>query len=64
MFSNVYAAGALYGVMVYGFMYLVVVPFSNATRPPFSWEVTIAAIITHIVSVGLPIALSVKRFSR
>ena len=64
LLSNVWAAGVLYGIAVYGFMYWVVVPLSNVTRRPFSWEVTITAIITHIVCVGLPIALSVKKFSR
>jgi len=64
MLSSVYAAGVLYGVMVYGFMYWVVVPLSNARRGPFSWQMTIVAVITHIACVGLPIALSVKRFSR
>jgi hypothetical protein len=62
--SRVYVAGALYGVAVYGFMYWVVMPLSHVRRGAFSWEVTITAIVTHIVCVGLPIALSVKRFSR
>ena len=63
LLRNTYAAGALYGVLVYGFMYWVVMPLSHVRRGPFSWEVTITAIITHIVCVGWPIALSVKRFS-
>ncbi len=64
LLSNVYAAGVLYGVAVYGFMYWVVMPLSNVRRGPFSWQMTIVAVITHIVCVGLPIALSVRRFSR
>ena len=64
LLSNVYAAGALYGVLVYGFMYWVVIPLSRAQRGPFSWTATIVAVITHIVCVGLPIALAVRRFSR
>ena len=64
LLSNVYAAGALYGVLVYGFMYWVVIPLSRAQRGPFSWPATIVAVITHIVCVGLPIALAVKKFSR
>src|SRR5262249_50993888 len=63
LLSNVHAMGALYGVVVYGFMYWVVIPLSNVKRATFSWEATITAVITHIVCVGLPIALSVKRFS-
>ena len=64
LLNSVWAAGVLYGVAVYGFMYWVVMPLSNVRRGPFSWEVTITAIITHIVCVGLPIALSVRKFSR
>jgi uncharacterized membrane protein YagU involved in acid resistance len=63
MLSSVWGAGALYGALVYGFMYWVVMPLSNVKRRPFSWEVEITAVITHIVCVGMPIALSVKRFS-
>ena len=64
LLDSVWVAGALYGVLVYGFMYWVVMPLSNVRRGPFSWEVEITAIVTHIVCVGLPIALLVKRFSR
>ena len=63
LLNSVYAAGALYGVAVYGFMYWVVMPLSNVRRGAFSWEVTITAIITHIVCVGLPIALTMRKFS-
>jgi uncharacterized membrane protein YagU involved in acid resistance len=64
LLNSVWAAGVLYGVAVYGFMYWVVMPLSNVRRGPLSWEVTIIAIVTHIVCVGLPIALSVRKFSR
>ena len=64
LLNNAWVAGALYGVLVYGFMYWVVMPLSNVKRGLFSWEVEITAVITHIVCVGLPIALCVKRFSR
>ena len=64
LLSNVWAAGALYGVLVYGFMYWVVIPLSRIQRGPFSWKGTIVAVITHVVCVGLPIALTVRRFSR
>ena len=63
LLSSVWVAGAVYGVLVYGFMYWVVMPLSNVKRGAFSWEVEITAIITHIVCVGLPIALWVRKFS-
>jgi uncharacterized membrane protein YagU involved in acid resistance len=64
LLSSVWEAGALYGILVYGFMYWVVMPLSNVRRGPFSWEVEITAVITHIVCVGLPIALWVRRCSQ
>ena len=56
-------SGLLYGIAVYIFMYWMVVPvaFPNA-RHSMSRDVT--AVIIHIVLIGLPIALVVRRFSR
>ena len=55
-------SGLLYGIAVYIFMYWIVVPlvFPNA-RHSISRDVT--AVIIHIVLIGLPIALVVRRFS-
>ena len=57
-------AGVLYGVAVYLVMYWVVTPLSAVRRGPFSWTSTIIAVLTHIFCVGLPISLSVRRFSK
>lgn len=57
-------AGPMYGVLVYGVMYWVVRPLSNVPPSAFSWFNTIIAILTHIVCVGLPIALTTSRLSR
>ena len=59
---HVVAAGVLYGIAVYLFMYWVVMPLSAVRRGPFSWTLTLLAIVTHICCVGLPIAIAVKRF--
>ena len=56
--------GALYGVAVYFFMNRIVVPLSAATKRPFSLKLMIVGIVIHIFCVGLPISLSVRRFSR
>lgn len=56
--------GVLYGVAVYVFMYWIVMPLSAFQRGPFSLPLTILAIVTHMVCVGLPIALAVRRFGR
>jgi hypothetical protein len=59
------AAGILYGVLVYGVMYWVVRPLSNVPKGgAFSWFNTIAAVATHIICVGLPIALVMRAQAR
>jgi hypothetical protein len=55
-------SGVLYGIAVYIFMYWIVVPLAFPTaRHSVSRDVT--ALIIHIVLIGLPIALIVRRFS-
>lgn len=55
-------SGLLYGIMVYIFMYWIVVPLAFPTaRHSMSRDVT--AVIIHIVLIGLPIALVIRRFS-
>lgn len=56
-------AGILYGMFVQQFMQQVVLPLSAFHKPPFNLTALIIGLITHIVCVGLPIALSVKKFS-
>lgn len=57
-------AGFLYGIAVYFFMQRVVIPLSAARRSPFSLKMMIIGIVIHMFCVGLPIALSIRRFSR
>ena len=56
-------AGILYGMFVQQFMQQVVLPLSAFHKAPFNLTALIIGLITHIVCVGLPIALSVKKFS-
>ncbi len=56
-------AGPLYGIAVYFFMQLVVLPLSGAIKRPFSAEMTIIGVVIHIFCVGLPIALATRRFA-
>jgi len=57
--------GLLYGILVYLFMNFVVLPLSafpaKLSYPP---RVLLVGILGHMVFVGLPIALAVRRFSR
>jgi hypothetical protein len=56
-------SGVLYGIAVYFFMNRVVVPLSGAMKFPFSFKMIAIGIVIHIFSVGLPIAIIVRRFS-
>jgi hypothetical protein len=56
-------SGLLYGVVVYGFMYWIVMPLAYpVVHPSLSRDVT--AVIVHMLLIGLPIALIVRRYSR
>jgi hypothetical protein len=58
--------GFLYGIAVYMFMSWVVVPLSALPKgkTPFSFSALIVSLLTHMLCVGLPIALAVRRYSR
>ena len=56
-------SGVLYGVAVYFFMNHVVVPLSAATKRRFSFKMTTIGLAIHMLCVGLPIAIAVRRFS-
>jgi hypothetical protein len=56
-------SGVLYGVAVYFFMNQIVVPLSAVAKRPFSMRMMVIGIGIHIFCVGLPISLSVRRFS-
>jgi hypothetical protein len=56
-------SGALYGFAVYFFMNRIVVPLSDARRHPFSFKLMVIGLTVHILCVGLPISLTVRRYS-
>lgn len=56
--------GLLYGALVYLFMHLVVVPLSAAPKGHMPWIYQAAEFVEHWFCVGLPIALSVRHYSR
>ena len=56
--------GLLYGALVYFFMHLVVVPLSAAPKGHMPWIYQAAEFVEHWFCVGLPIALSVRHYSR
>jgi uncharacterized membrane protein YagU involved in acid resistance len=55
-------SGMLYGVVVYGFMYWIVMPLAYpVVHPSLSRDLT--AVCVHMFLIGLPIALIVRHFS-
>lgn len=56
--------GLLYGEIVFLFMYFVVLPLSALGAARFNLATYITGPIGHTFLVGLPIALSVRRFAR
>ncbi len=57
-------SGVLYGIAVYFFMQRAVLPLSAAIKYPFSWQGMFVGVAIHIFCVGLPIALTIRKFSR
>ena len=56
-------SGLLYGVVVYGFMYWVVMPLAYpVVHPSLARDLT--AVCVHMFLIGLPVALIVRRYSR
>lgn len=56
-------SGLLYGIAVYVFMNFVVLPLSAVAKRPFVLELALVILAVHMVCVGLPIALAVRRFA-
>jgi len=56
--------GALYGIVVYLFMYYVVLPIAFSRGPSYTLEQIVTAVIIHMVCVGLPISLTVRWYSK
>ena len=55
--------GALYGVAVYVFMNHLVVPLSAVPKRPFDLGQAAILVVVHVVCVGLPIALAIRRYA-
>ena len=64
MRSNPVVAGALYGVCIYAFMHLVVLPLSNAPALKPNWVGMSADFSMHVLVIGPAIALALRKFAR
>lgn len=55
-------SGAVYGILVYAFMNLVVIPLSRfPQKPSFPLEVLVTGLLVHMFLFGVPIALASRR---
>ena len=64
LLNHAVVSGVLYGVAVYFFMNRVVVRLSAATKFPFSVKMMLIGVVIHIFCVGIPISLSIRRYTR
>ncbi len=63
--NNPFMAGPLWGVWVYAVMNVVVVPLSAVPgKLSYTPELLAIGIVTHIVCIGLPMALMVANYKR
>jgi hypothetical protein len=58
-----FVCGALYGIAVYLFMNLVVLPLSAVAKRPFSPRDAAILVVIHMTCVGIPIALAARRYA-
>lgn len=63
LIQNAVLAGVLYGIIVHQFMQQVVLPLSAFPKGPFNFNLLVIGLITHMVCIGLPISLAIKKFS-
>jgi hypothetical protein len=63
--EHAFVCGAFYGIAVFLVMNLVVLPLSALhVRGPFPLAKLIQGLLVHMILIGLPIALSVRQFSK
>jgi hypothetical protein len=64
LIENAVLWGPIYGIVVYAVMNLVVIPLSAVPNPRYSVLIVVVGVIGHMVLIGLPAALIVRRYSR
>ena len=63
--ENWFVCGLFYGMAVELFMRLVVLPLSALhARGPYKLRDLVLGIVVHMVTIGLPVSFSIRRFAR
>jgi hypothetical protein len=57
-------SGLIYGVAVYAFMNLVVLKIAFSGRLSYTAAAVVTGLVIHMICVGLPIAISISKFSK
>ncbi|MEP6901187.1 MAG: hypothetical protein ABJA66_05525 [Actinomycetota bacterium] len=63
MVSQAVLSGMLYGIFVWLFMNLIVLPLTPL-KITYAFGSVVTGLIIHILCIGLPIALIIRRFSK
>ena len=64
LITHAVASGPAYGAVVFAFMHMVVLPLSAVRKTGIHPSYMALEFVEHLVFVGLPIALSVRHYSR
>jgi uncharacterized membrane protein YagU involved in acid resistance len=64
LIRHAWVSGLVFGLLVYEFMHLVVLPLSAYRSPIVAPPLLVPDVLSHLFFVGLPIALIVRRDSR
>jgi hypothetical protein len=65
MTEHAVVCGAFYGIAVFLVMNLIVLPLSALhAKGPYQFAGLVKGLLIHMILIGLPIALSVRRFAR
>src|SRR6266566_6886120 len=63
LLEHAVVSGAAYGVAVYFFMQVIVIPLSAIGARPLALHDVLVGVAIHIPCVGLPIALALRRYA-
>ena len=56
-------SGVIYGIAVYWFMQLIVLPLSAVPfKVSFTLQSVVIGLVVHVLCVGLPIAMAARRY--
>src|SRR5262249_8350697 len=65
MVQHPVVCGLFFGIAVFLFMNLIVLPLSALHfKGPYAWRGQVQGLLIHMICIGLPISFSVRQFSK